>query len=380
MKILLISEFFPTGKDLRFSGGVEARNFFVAKYLSKRHEVTVITSRVIGSKNRERLHNIDVIRVGKPRDYQATAGNIWNRFLFIKDSINLAKKLDIELVEGSNFLTHFIAKRISNIKKIPSIAWYPDVWVGNWVNNAGFTGIFGEILERLNLLLKFDAYIAISAQTADKLKKITGDDIQTIGCGVDKSEFAIKVKKFSKPTVICISRLASYKNVNDLIAAHALLIKKGFDIDLLIVGTGPEKNRLVSLTEDLNLKNHVKFEENLPRRELIKKLKSSHVFCLPSKVEGFGISIIEAAAAGVPYVASDIPVLKEVTSNGQGGLIFRLESTKDLASKLSELINDKKLYFNKVKQAQQLALNFSWEKIAQQTEAVYKQLLSKNTQ
>ena len=44
----MISEFFPTGKDLRFTGGVEARTFYIAKYLSKNHKIPILTTRLKG--------------------------------------------------------------------------------------------------------------------------------------------------------------------------------------------------------------------------------------------------------------------------------------------------------------------------------------------
>ncbi|MDP2632625.1 MAG: glycosyltransferase [Candidatus Curtissbacteria bacterium] len=172
MKILLITEFFPTGKDLKFSGGVEARNFFLAKNLAKKHKVYVLTSKLPGTKKREELSSFEIFRVGNTRSYNATANNVIQRIKFIISAIKFANALDIDLVDSSNFVTHFAAKIVSFRKKIPHIAWYPDVWIGSWIKIAGASGVLGEILERTNLLLGANAYIAISKETASKLKKI----------------------------------------------------------------------------------------------------------------------------------------------------------------------------------------------------------------
>src|SRR3989344_1800188 len=147
MKILLVTEFFPVGKDLKFQGGVEARTFFVAKHLAKRHHVTIITSRVKGSQKSENMFGFQILRVGNQRDYVAATGNLIARVKFTKDAISVGKNLPADIVEGSNFITHFIAKRIASYQKVPVIFWYPDVWVGSWLKNAGMTGIFGEVLE-----------------------------------------------------------------------------------------------------------------------------------------------------------------------------------------------------------------------------------------
>lgn len=371
MKILLVSEFFPTGKGLKFSGGVEARNFYIARNLSQKDEVIVITSRVEDSPKTEKIGKIKIIRVGPRRKYQPTFGDLVKRIQFIASAIKEGASLKPDIVEGTNFVTHFVAKGISRKNNIPSVAWYPDVWIGSWIKNVGLAGILGEILERINLYSSFDSFIAISANTSKKLAQRKVRNVSIIHCGVDLSEFKNNVKKFSNKTIISVSRLAKYKNIKDLILAFALLQTKIKNTSLIIVGTGPEKKSLEKLIKQLKLEKKISFYSNLPRKELVELVKKSHVFCLPSTVEGFGIATIEAAAAGLPYVVSDIPVFREITKNGQGGLIFKLGNTRNLAEKLEKLIKDKKLYQLKMKEAAVLAKNYDWEKIARQTKKVY---------
>jgi glycosyltransferase involved in cell wall biosynthesis len=110
--------------------------------------------------------------------------------------------------------------------------------------------------------------------------------------------------------------------------------------------------------------------------DLIKLLKSSTIFCLPSQVEGFGISTIEAAAAGVPYVVSDIDVFREITRNGQGGLLFDTNSISDLASKIQRLLKDHSLYAKKVIEGYKLAARYQWQDVAKATEKVYTSALN----
>ena len=374
MKILLISEFFPTGKDLKFSGGVEARTFYLAKYLARKHQICVITSRGLTSPKVEKMFNFTVYRVGPRRSYMATVGGLSKRIYFIKDAISFGTTLDIEVVDGSNFITHFIAKIIAKRKKIPSVAWYPDVWVGSWINNAGFWGIFGEILERLNLILGFDSYIAISKQTAQKLKGRIKGRIYTVPCGIDHKEFKTSLKKFPKPTIICVSRLAKYKNLRTLILAFAHLSTRLKEVRLIIVGTGPEYHNLKNLTKALKINSKVQFLFNLPRKELIRLIKSS----LPSLVEGFGIATIEACCAGLPYVNSDIPAHREVTNNSKGGFMVDPREPLLFSKRFYELLTRKTLYNQKSKQAKQLAGIYSWQKVAKYTEEVYKSTVSRN--
>ena len=375
MKILLVSEFFPTGKDLKFSGGVEARTFFIAKHLAKKHQIYVIASRSLTSPKVEKMFGFTVYRVGPRRSYMATVGDLLKRIYFVKDAISFGTTLDIEVIDGSNFISHLITKVIAKRKKIPSVAWYPDVWIGSWFKNAGFLGIFGEILERLNLFLGSDSYIAISRETAKKLKKQVKGKINVIPCGVDPKEFATSTEKFENPTIICISRLAGYKNLKTLIFAFAHLSTKIKNARLIIIGTGPEYKNLRNLAKALKITPKVKFLANLPRKDLIKLIKSSHIFSLPSLVEGFGISTIESASAGLPYIISDIAVHREVTKGGRGGFLADSHDPLSFSKRFYELLSNRNLYIEKSHEALQLAKFYNWDKIARDTEKVYRDLL-----
>lgn len=376
MKILIISEFFPEGNELNFSGGVEARNYFVAKNLAKRHHVTIITSSLKGVKSKENINGINIIRTGKSRSYQATAGSLILRLKFAKEAIKCADNLKFDVVEGTNFITHYIARKIATQHRKPVIAWYPDVWVGSWIENAGLVGIVGEILERTNLRFKYNAYIAISKSTANKLKNyVRSSKIEIIPCGVQQSEWSLS-KKQKFPTILTITRLAKYKNIKTLIFAFAKLTKEIKNVHLVIIGRGPEEKNLKDLARNLKVANKVIFRSNLKRRELTAAVSSADLFCLPSNVEGFGIAVIEAAAAGLPYVVSDIDVFREITKNGLGGYLVEPGDVQAIYSNLAKLLTDHGAYRKKSQEAKKLSTQYDWLKITRQTEEVYMRIVA----
>ena len=383
MKILLVTDFFPVGKDLRFSGGVEARSFYVAKNLSRKHRISVITSRLPGTKVKEKTNGFTVYRPGPVIKYNSGSSNVLDvhkKVKFILAAIALGKKLEIDICDGGNFVDHFIAKRIANYHKKPVIFWYPDVFIGQWIRTSGiFSGTVGYILERFNISASANYFIAISEQTKIKLlnQGVSSKNITVIPCGIDEKEYSNKKLDKRKKTIITINRLVSYKNIKDLVFAFALLVKKGHKVNLKIIGSGPQKKLLKDLVRELKIQNKVKFAQNLPRKELIKELSFSYIFCSPSSVEGFGISVIEAAAAGIPYVISDIDVFKEVTKNGLGGLFFKLGNINSLSNTLEKYLKDDKLYLKKEKEGEKLAKNYSWKKISNQTESLYRKFILK---
>ena len=375
MKILLVSEYFPYGKDLRFSGGVEARTFFIAKHLAKKHKVYIRTSRVAKAKAKEKMHNFEVIRVGPVRHYNPTVGSIFSRIMFVKDAIKVGRSLEVDVIDGSNVITHYIARSIAQKNRLPYVLWYPDVWLGKWIKNAGFWGIFGEIVERLNLTSAADAYIAISKETAKKLSKHVSKKINIIPCGVDRAEFLKPVKKFNTPTIITISRLAKYKNLKTLILAFAHLNTKIKDSRLIIVGEGPQFKSLKNLATALRLSSKITFFSNLPRRQLIELIKKSHIFSLPSLVEGFGIVTIEASVAGLPYVNSNIPIQREITNDGEGGFLVNPHDPYTFSKNFLKLFNDHSTYKKKSFESTKMATKYSWASVSKQTEQVYKNLI-----
>ncbi|KKP73150.1 MAG: Glycosyl transferase, group 1 [Candidatus Roizmanbacteria bacterium GW2011_GWA2_35_19] len=98
----------------------------------------------------------------------------------------------------------------------------------------------------------------------------------------------------------------------------------------------------------------------VPNSDLIKLYQQSTLNILPSRDEGFGFSYLESSQFRVPSLLSDIPVLKEIS--GDNAMFFNPESPDDIAEKIKELINDKKLQKEIGDKSYQRSLFFSQEK------------------
>lgn len=98
-----------------------------------------------------------------------------------------------------------------------------------------------------------------------------------------------------------------------LLEATALLRKKGYPIQVLLIGDGARRHELEKLTEQLNISSVVTFTGAInDRSALLKKLQQAHLFVLPSKAEGLPRAILEAMAVGLPCVASDVDGIPEL--------------------------------------------------------------------
>lgn len=377
MKILFITEFFPEDDSLRFTGGVESYNYYLVKALAKINFVTVICQK--NSSKDYNQHpfgsNIKILRVGKGSKVSASFSSIPDRLTFIISALLTGLRQDFDIVQGNNFVTYLPAFLIGRLKNKPVVAWYADVFLGEWIKLLGWsTGTIGEISERISLKLNWDKIIALSHSTKDKLimQKIPSKKIEVVYAGVDLNFFNSVKEKKSKDLSICtISRLVSYKRIDLLIKALSLVKSKNGKIKLTIVGEGPEKNNLKDLAKDLKVDNLITWKYNISREELASILKSSTVFCLPSEVEGFGMVILEAASCRLPYIISDIPVLLEITRKAQGGLTFNRGDENDLAERISELMGNSKKREKLSQEAYELAKSYSWDEIAGKFEKVY---------
>jgi glycosyltransferase involved in cell wall biosynthesis len=375
VKIGIITEFFPRSEKAELSGGVEARAFQVAKQLAKKHEVVVLSSRERGTPEEDEFLGIKVFRFGKKREY-SQKWSLVERLSFLYEGERTKEKFD--LIDGYSFISYPIAWRVSRQQGIPAIATYHDVWLGKWVRNIGLSGFLGEIIERYALSREWERFISVSGYTRDKLIEhgVEKNRIEVITNGIDLSEFArVKARKYRQPTVCCISRLVEYKRVSDLIKALGQVKKEIPDVKCKIIGSGPEEFKLKALVDELDLRNNVEFLGFVKEhQQVIRILKASHVFCLPSIVEGFGIVVVESMAAGVPFVASDIPPLLEAADGG-GGLFFKPLDHQDLADKLLRVLKDAKVQNSLAKAGVRKAKKYDWKILVKKIAKVYDDVL-----
>jgi glycosyltransferase involved in cell wall biosynthesis len=369
MRIVYITEYFPYHGEGDITGGAESRCFNIAKELSKKHEMIVITSWKNGQERKHNIGNIKIYRAGQSHEY-SNEGDILSRLKFSIAAYKIAKKIKADVIEGYNFISYLPAFYASKKTKSKSIATYHETWLGEWIKNKGLiTGILGEIWERWTLSRRWNKIISVSNFTAKRIKKRT----IIVPNGINIESYTKKETKFKEPTVCSISRLTPKKRVQDLIKAIAIVKKEIPTIKLIVIGKGDEITNLKSLANRLNLQKNIEFKGFVKEhKDVIKYLKKSHIFCLPSILEGFGIVLLEAMASRTPYVCSDIEVLKEVTIEGKGGFIFKNKDPKDLANRLLFLLKNNKIYKQKIEEGNNLVKKYDWKLIAKRIEGVYK--------
>jgi len=134
---------------------------------------------------------------------------------------------------------------------------------------------------------------------------------------------------------VTVGALAPRKGQEYAIAAMQLAADAGVDAHLVLVGSGVDETKLRQLTLESRVADRITFAGEHPDPRPF--LTSADVFLLPSRQEGFSNAILEAMAAGLPVIATDVGGNAEAVLSGRGGLIVQPENAEALAAAMIEL-------------------------------------------
>lgn len=189
-----------------------------------------------------------------------------------------------------------------------------------------------------------------------------GSDVIHNGCDVSdiylSADDARKLNtKNPGPFVIgMVARLDRIKDQPTLIRAFAKLVSTNPErpVELWLVGDGDLHNELKQLVGELGITDRVRFLGT--RDDIPELLGQIDIFAFSTtRAEGFGIALIEAMAAGLPVIASDVPACREVLQDGEGGILVPAGSVDKWSEELQQCMNNPSLRSRLANQARLLA-------------------------
>lgn len=173
--------------------------------------------------------------------------------------------------------------------------------------------------------------------------------------------------------VVHISNFRKVKRIGDVVSIFHRLHQQ-VSARLIMVGDGPEREPAEDQIRALGLEHDVVFVGKMAEVEKI--LVHADLFLLPSEMESFGLSALEAMAAGVPVVASQAGGICEVVKNGETGLTAPIGDVEQMAEHATRILTDSELAHRFSAAAKKRAAEFSIEKIAHQYYDVYLPLVA----
>lgn len=236
---------------------------------------------------------------------------------------------------------------------------------------------------------KCDRIIAVSQSTKNDLVnflQISPDKIDVTYLAADKiyqplskedPYFEVIRKKYSLPAkfILHIGTLNERKNILSTLQAFSQLCTKGCEHDLVLVGgKGNAYEAVMALITKLKLENRVKYIGYADLEDLPYLYNLADLFVHVSKLEGFGLPVLEAMQCGTPVLVSNGSSLPEIVQ--AAGMMANPLDVDEIANKMEVMIQDEQLREALSRKGIRQAEKFSWEKTARETIAIYKKTLA----
>ncbi|MEO2047697.1 MAG: glycosyltransferase family 4 protein [Pirellulales bacterium] len=371
MKILMINYEYP---PLGGGGGVATQD--IARELARRHTVHVLTSSATGAPKKESEADCDLTifraRV-LSRNAKSTA-SITSMLSFypfgIAEGTKLVKKYGYDVINTMFAIPSgptgvHLSKRhcIPHLLTIVGGDIYdPTKWYSPHRNP-----LLKPVVKRV--LSKADRHTAISHDIERRARQFYKFDreIEVIPLGIKMPKFSPASREqlgldINKQYAITVGRLVRRKDLPTLIRALHLLQRP--ELDLIVLGDGPELDNLKAIAQELGVSTQIQFRGFVPEELKYQLLTQSDVFALPSLHEGFGLVFIEAMHCGLPVVATTNGGQEDFLQDGKTGFMVASGDPLALKNALARVLDDSEWAARSGEENKRLAEQYSVENTA----------------
>lgn len=347
--------------DLTYLGGVTNHVFDVAQqFVDFGHEVIVAGPCGAGDIERVGVHRLGgSIRFRMPGDAARVNLNPWIH----RDVSRLLAHREFDVLHlhepflgyiGASFLRYADGLKVGTFH-----TWRKGV---HWPYR-----VFNPIVRNWDRMLH--GRIAVSDSAAETANRYVPGDYRVIPNGIYYDDFAQPMTppehlRDNRPTLLFVGRLEPRKGVPVLLEAFRNLKQEVRDARLIIAGEGRMKQEWMALADAMGLTD-VLFEGYVPREELPAYYHRADVFCSPSiENESFGITLLEAMAAGCPVIATRDNGSSTLGEHGGAGLIVEPGDAAGLSDAIEMLLSDRNLRGRMSDAARERARQFEWSVVA----------------
>lgn len=354
------------------------------------HEVFIITvsdnKKDYVLENNGHILRLPSVNLANCYDYKMTS-------VYPIKAVNMIKKMNLDVIHSNvEFTVGIFARVVSEQLSIPLVHTYHT----NWEDYTHYITKNKKILDDIcKKLLKYlvvffeDKTVTELIVPSNKIYNLFKDkykftkNIHIIQTGIETSKFykenfnqkdinslkkklGIKKKDF---VVMTVSRLAKEKRVDRIINNHKELVKKYSNMKLLIVGDGPDIDKLKDEAKSLGVSDSVIFTGKVPLSDIPIYYQLGNVFVTASKSETQGLTVVEAISSSLPVVAvKDDSFVNSVIEDFNG---FVFTDDEKYINSISKLYEDKELYNRLSNQSRLLSEDFSSEYFALKVLKVY---------
>jgi len=353
-------------RDIRhpWYGGAEVYMHEILSRISKKgFEVIAITSGFRGLKRLEHIDGYSVLRVGGHETYL---------FHAVKALLRYVRWADV-VVEDTSKVPLFLPLLLGRFGK-------PVIAIAHHLNRE----IYFEELSPLKAWIAYDMeslmprlyteipntrFAAVSQSTCEELIELGAkpNRIAVVPNGVDVSKYKPETcnpmnQKSEEPTVLYLSRLKRYKRPLHALYAFKLISRDVPEAKLIIAGDGELKGDVERSVKELALEDRVQVLGRVKEEEKIRLLQRAWVLIQTSRKEGFGLTVLEAAACGTPTIAYENGGFRNSIKDAETGLLVPQGNVKALALAILNVLADEELREKLTINAVRWAREFTWER------------------
>lgn len=385
MRILMLSWEFPP----KVVGGLARHVEELSVALVKAgHEIHVVTANAPDAPGFEIYKGIKVYRVKSQRpEHLNFIDEIMHlNFGMLEIASHLLRTEMFDYVHAHDWLVAHAGITLKRAFSTPLIATIHATEHGRW---NGIHNDLQNYIHSMEWLLNFESIstIVCSYFMKDQLQKIfnlPSDKIYVLPNGVEKDKFNFNFDQWSfrrkfasdhEKLVMSAGRMVPEKGFQTLVDAAARVLPNFHNVKFVISGKGGMLENLRARADYMGISDRVWFVGYMSDEDLNKLFVVSDLAVFPSLYEPFGITALEAMAAGTPVVVADSGGLGEIVDHGYTGIKTYTGNPESLAWGILELLYNPDYAYKIRENAYNKALNvFNWDKIATDTISVYEYL------
>lgn len=240
--------------------------------------------------------------------------------------------------------------------------------------NGFFKGTVINAIDRTLPWLNHPEIICAGESTEARIREKTGyENTRVLHPTVETDGFEFQFDPSSR-TIVYLGRLEERKNVGCLLRAWQRVERSSNrDLTLVVAGSGPQETALQKLATQLDLQS-VKFPGYVPESEKRRLFSESLLCVLPSKMEGYVTTGLEALASGTPVVGSNTVGINDYVEHGETGYLFPIGDHNRLAALLLDLTDDPEQLRPVAEEGRKLAKEHSFDRFRQRTDTLFSSL------
>ncbi|CAN5845327.1 glycosyltransferase family 4 protein [soil metagenome] len=351
-------------------GGLESHAYYLCRELVRQgHQVTMVTSRSLpGLPERESMDGIDVVRKWFP-EKRTPATWIAHTLATVPHYMRLAKRADI--LHAQTFASAIPAMRARRKLGLPLVL---TLHTSHFLKLAQKT-VWRPVLRRI--IRSADWLLAASEEIRDvALDLHPHPRAEALTNGVDTDMFAPGPRgaRGNGPRRIIVPRRLFQKNGVEYFIRALPLVRREMEVEALLVGDGPERERLEALVDELELGDVVTFLGRRPNTEMPALLANADIAVFPSLMEATSVAALEAMSCGIPVAASRVGGLPQIV-NETVGTLFEPADPDSQAAALTSLLQRGDLEEIGRVARERVVANWSVARLARRHLEIYETLL-----